>query len=135
MPAGRPKKLTAKQQAEVLKAFEDYIKRSYDPTVVGFCSYDPVALQYEINDSNLYDWDEFSGLIKRAIKKQEAYLVEGGTRNQLNVTMAIFRLKQPQHGYTDQKHVDHTTAGKELPTPILGAASGLPANDGDDEAS
>lgn len=125
---GRPPKLTKTQRVELLQAFEDYIDRTPDSTVVGFCAWDETARKYRINDSNLYDWEEFAGLIKYAIKKQEAYLLEGATRNKLNATMAIFRLKQPQHGYTDRQDHDLTTAGKELPAPILG---GVSVKDGD----
>lgn len=116
---GRPPKLTPKQKAEVLQAFQDYIRREADPTIVGFVAYDPTPIKYNVTDDNISDWDEFSGLRKRAIKKQEAYLLLGATRGQLNTTMAIFRLKQPQHGYSDKTEIKHEGA------PGLFGAEGL----------
>lgn len=99
---GRPRKLTAEQQQEVYKALEDYIARTPDPTIVGFCSWDEVPIQYDVTDDNINDWAEFSRLRKRATMKQEAYLVQAGGTGKFNPTMAIFRLKQPVHGYTDK---------------------------------
>lgn len=107
-PGGRPPKLKSEQRAEVFQALSDYIQRTPDPTVVGFCAWDPVAIKYDVTDDNIYDWPEFSGLRKRAIIKQEAFLVEAATRNKINPTVAIFRLKQPQHGYTDRQQVEQS---------------------------
>lgn len=109
----RPTKLTPAERAEVLKAFEAYIARTPDSTIVGFCAWDKVALKYFVTEDNLQDWQEFSNLKKRAVKQQEAYLIEAGTRNKINTTMAIFRLKQPQHGYTD-KVVSENTGEQKL---------------------
>jgi hypothetical protein len=120
---GRPRKLTAEQQAEVLEAFRLYIERTPDPTIVGFVSWDDVPLQYWVTDDDINNWNEFYALRKRAIRKQEAFLLEGATRNKINPTMAIFRLKQPTHGYTDKTQQDLTTNGKDLPVPILGGAT------------
>lgn len=103
---GRPPKLTEEQRLEVYKAFEDYIARTPDPTVVGFIAYDPVAAQYFLTRDNLNDWKEFSTLQKYCIEKQEAYLLQAGGTGRYNPTMAIFRLKQPQHGYTDRQDVN-----------------------------
>lgn len=111
---GRPPKLTSEQKQEVYESLQSYILSNDDPTIVGFVSVNDTAIQYNLNDSNLYDWPEFSGLIKRAIKKQEAYLLDGATKNKLNATMAIFRLKQPQHGYKDRTETDVTTNGKDI---------------------
>lgn len=111
---GRPPKLTEEQRAEVLEAFKQYLQRTPDSTIVGFCAFDPVAASYFITKDNVYDWPEFSELRKYAVLKQEAYLLAGATTNKLNATMAIFRLKQPQHGYKDRIDTDVTTGGESL---------------------
>lgn len=111
---GRPPKLSMEERAEVLEAFFLYIERTPDPTVVGFCAYDPVASQYFLTRNNLNDWDEFSTLQKYCIEKQEAYLLQAGGTGRYNPTMAIFRLKQPQHGYKDHINTDITTGGDKL---------------------
>jgi hypothetical protein len=111
---GRPPKLTSEQRVEVLQAFHDYIARTPDPTVVGFCAFDPVAVNYLITRDNIKDWDEFSPLQKYCIEKQEAYLLQAGGTGKYNPTMAIFRLKQPQHGYKDRFEQDVTSAGEKI---------------------
>lgn len=120
---GRPPKLTDEQRAEVLQAFSDYIKRTPDPIIVGFCVWDPVAEKYNVTDDDIYNWSSFNGLRKRAVMKQEAYLATGAATNKLNATMAIFRLKQPTHGYTDRQLVDQVVT---TVTPILGGNSKKP---------
>lgn len=107
-PGGRPPKLTDEERAEVYEALERYILNEDDPTVVGFVSYDDTAIKYSVTDDNIGDWQEFSGLRKRAIKKQEAYLLKFAGSNRYNPTIAIFRLKQPQHGYTDRSQVEQS---------------------------
>lgn len=111
---GRPRKLTEEQQMEVYKALEDYIERTLDPTIVGFISWDPIPKQYDVDDDNINSWPEFLRLRRRAVKKQEAYLLEAGGTGKFNPTMAIFRLKQPVHGYTDKSQQDITTAGEKI---------------------
>jgi hypothetical protein len=111
---GRPPKLTPIQKAEVLLAFDLYIQRTADPTIVGFCSWDPVPLMYYITDDDIDNWEEFNALRKRAVHKQEAFLIEAGGRGKYNPTMAIFRLKQPTHGYKDRIDTDITTGGDKI---------------------
>lgn len=111
---GRPPKLTLEERAEVLSAFESYIKINPDPTIVGFTASDPVALKYFVNKDNIHDWDDFSELRRRAIEKQEHYLLYGATRGQLNASVSIFRLKQPQHGYKDRVDSDITSNGETI---------------------
>lgn len=115
---GRPPKLTKLERAEVYKALEDYISRTPDPTIVGFVSWDPVPINYDVTDDNINDWEEFSRLRKRALKKQEAYLVHGATTGKINTVMAIFRLKQPAHGYKDKFETDLTSGGDKI-QPVL----------------
>lgn len=118
---GRPPKLTTEQRKEVLDAFALYIQRTPDPTVVGFCAYDTVAASYLITRENIKDWDEFSPLQKYCIQKQEAYLLQAGGTGKYNPTMAIFRLKQPQHGYRDRIESDVTSGGEKIGVGLSGS--------------
>lgn len=111
---GRPSKLTDLQKAEVYNALQQYILETDDPTIPGFLSENEVALKYHINDSNLYDWQEFPALIKQAVRKQEAYLLKQAGAGKYNPAIAIFRLKQPQHGYRDKVETDITSKGNEV---------------------
>lgn len=115
MPVGAPSKLTDEQKQEVYTAFSDYIVEKDDPTIVGFCAWDEIAIQYNVTKDNMHDWKEFSELRKRAIGKQEAHLLKEGGAGKYNPAIAIFRLKQPQHGYSDRTQVDNTVY---LPKPI-----------------
>jgi hypothetical protein len=117
---GRPPKLTEEQRAEVLEAFRLYIERTADATIVGFCAFDPVGAKYLITKDDINHYDEFSELRKYAIQKQEAYLITGAVTNKLNASMAIFRLKQPQHGYKDRIDTDITSGGEKLGANVSG---------------
>lgn len=106
-------KLKPWQRQEVKAAFVKYIEGTEDPNIAGFVSYDPVAIKYGVTRRDMYDSKYFDPLTKRAITKQEAYLLKVGMASQ-NVTMAIFRLKQPYHGYRDRFEQDITTAGEKI---------------------
>ena len=108
-PGGRPQIYTKTQIKEIAKDFAHYIFMNDDPTIVKFTS---SYKKYSINKDYISDHDEFSDLRKRAIEKQEAYLLEIATNNKANPTVAIFRLKQPQHGYKDKTEVDQNINGK-----------------------
>lgn len=107
-PVGRPPKLTPDEKTEVLDAFSLYIEQTPDPTIVGFVSQDEAPLKYWVTDDDIDNWDEFYALRKRAVKKQEAYLIQAGGTGKYHPTMAIFRLKQPTHGYTDRQDVNQS---------------------------
>jgi hypothetical protein len=111
---GRPSKLNEDQKSEVFDAFCEYIVNTPDPTVSRFVSNETICFRYNILDHDIYHWPAFSQLIKRAIKKQEAYLLEQGGAGKYNPTLAIFRLKQPQHGYKDRVDTDITSGGDKL---------------------
>lgn len=113
-PGGRPPKLTKDQRKEVYDAMVDYIARTPDPIIVGFCAWDSVAVKYWITKDNINDWEEFSELRKRAVQKSEAYLASGAVTGKLNPTMSIFRLKQPVHGYKDRFDTDVTSGGEKI---------------------
>jgi hypothetical protein len=102
---GAPPKFNDEEIAEIYQDFSDYIKRTADPTVVGFTAY---YEKHDIRRTYLTDRAEFSDLVKKAVEKQEAYVVAGAIQNKLNSTFAIFRLKQPQHGWRDQSQLETT---------------------------
>lgn len=108
-PGGRPQMYTPEQIEEIRIDLLEYIVDNDDPTIVGFTStYD----RYSVNKDYISDHEEFSELRKKAIEKQEAYLVKNATQNKINPTVAIFRLKQPQHGYRDKTEVDTHVSGE-----------------------
>lgn len=107
-PVGRPQIYTPLQIVEIVQDFIDYIDRTPDPTIVNFTS---TYKKYSINKDYISDHEEFSELRKRAIEKQESFLLYGATQNKLNASVAIFRLKQPQHGYKDKTEVDQNISG------------------------
>ena len=111
---GRPPKYTALEIAEIHRDLSDYIERTADPTVVGFVAF---YRKHYVNKQYICSRPEFSDLVKLAIEKQEAYLVAGATSNRLNATFAIFRLKQPQHGWSDKQEQDIKV---EQVQPIIG---------------
>jgi hypothetical protein len=77
--------------------------------------------------------DKYGDAIKAARERIQED-VETRLMETSNQTGAIFNLKN-NFGWIDKQQQDLTTNGKDLPTPILGAASGLPAHDSDEEAS
>jgi hypothetical protein len=115
---GRPPKLTPIEREQLYDAFKLYINRTPDPTVVGFVAYDPVPAKLYVTRENIKDWQEFSPLQKYCVEKQEAYLLQAGGVGKYNATLAIFRLKQPQHGYKDRVDSDITTNGNDVGTGI-----------------
>lgn len=109
-PIGRPPKLTPAQKLELVQEFKEYIAITDDPTIASFVSYNKMAIELMITKDDIYEWKDFSEHTKRAIAKQEAYLLTCVK----NPAMAIFRLKQPQHGYKDRIDTDITTGGEKL---------------------
>lgn len=76
----------------------------------------PEIMELDITKQNIQDWDEFSYLVQKAIQKQESYLLGSIKTNKgLNPTIAIFRLKQPQHGYSDKQEQVITATVQSLP--------------------
>lgn len=96
---GRPKKYTDEEVQEIVHLFEEYIDNTLIPIIAEF------AYQNNIERHSLYDYEEFSTLIKRAIDKKEAQLEKLGLSNEVNQTMAIFSLKQL--GWRDRHEVEH----------------------------
>lgn len=100
-PVGKPPKFNTEQMREIYDDLDVYIRTNEDPAIVRFVAN---YYKYDVVDQYIYERPEYAGLVKRAIKKQEAYLISC----EKNPTMAIFRLKQPQHGYRDKTEVATT---------------------------
>lgn len=114
-PVGRPQMYTPEQIQEIADDLKEYIETNEDPTIVGFTS---SYNKYSVNKDYISDHDEFSELRKKSIEKQEAYLLKGATQNKLNGTVAIFRLKQPQHGFRDKVEQELTSPDGSM-TPVV----------------
>lgn len=117
--AWRPQTLTPQQIAKIAIDLEKYIEKEEDPTIVWFTSsYPPIILKDKkkmyINKDYISDHKEFSELRRRAIEKQEAYLQKWATKNTLNATMSVFRLKQPQHWFTDRIETNNKNVNIEI---------------------
>lgn len=98
---GRPQKFSPEQLQTIYNDFSEYIEKTEDPTIVGFCSSYEIDNKY-VHKDFISERKEYSVLVKKAIGKQEDYLLHQFK----NPTLAIFRLKQPQHGYTDKREVE-----------------------------
>lgn len=115
MPAGRPRKYNPQQLAEIAKDLEDYIEATEDPILSAFVAN---YKKYDVLDDYVYEAPEFAVLKKRALKKQEGFLLKKAGSGDYNASLAIFRLKQPQHGYKDkfEQAVDVTSKGEQVAT-------------------
>jgi hypothetical protein len=101
---------------EEFAKLERYIDESDDPRLTKFCTDrgNPCI-------DTLMEWAKedirFSLSIKRAIRKQEDYLLN--VTSKYNPILAIFRLKQPQHGYTDKQQIDHQVTSRVIDIQLL----------------
>mgnify|MGYP001600449662 CR=1 FL=1 len=111
MRTGRPSKFSETQLSEIYNDFEVYIDAEDDPTLPKFTSF---YTKYRITPQYLIDRKDFSILVRRAVLKQEQYLINGGTTGKTNNIFSIFRLKQPQHGWSDHNSTDLTTKGDKI---------------------
>jgi hypothetical protein len=100
MAGGRPVIYTQKFRKELLKKFEIYIDTEEMPVIAEF------AYKNKIPKTNLYDFKEFSTLLKICKDKKETYLETKGLKNEVNNTMAIFSLKQL--GWSDKLDTKNT---------------------------
>lgn len=118
---GRPTKLTD----ELREKADSYLSYCYAedeiPSSVG------LALFLDVSKSTIYKWadedDSFSDTLSKIQGTQERLLFHNGLNGKYNST--ITKLMLSNHGYSDTSKVDHTTKGKELPTPILGGTSAI----------
>lgn len=97
MAAGRPREY---DRDALYQAFEQYISQTEIPIIAEF------AYQNRVLRETLYDWPEFSTLLKECISKKEAALERKSLTGDCNVTMAIFSLKQL--GWSDKQETKHS---------------------------
>jgi len=97
---GRPRKYSKKRVKEIMEEFEAYIDNTEVPTIAWF------AYQARIERTTLYDYPEFSTLIKRCIDKKEGALEQGMLSGEMPPAAAIFSLKQL--GWSDKQEIAHT---------------------------
>lgn len=120
-PGGRPTKLTR----ELVDKAAEYLSNCIGklPTKEG------LALYLDVNRSTIYEWaaletplgKEFSYIFEKIMAEQGERLIQGSLMGRFNPT--ISKMMLTRHDYVEKQAVDHTTNGKELPTPILGGAS------------
>jgi hypothetical protein len=118
---GRPPKLNQEQKQEVWEAFAQYIKRTKDPTIVGFTSSNKVALAYWVSKHDLNNWQDFNALRARCIEKSEQYLLKHTGNGSYNSSIGKLRLTQPAHGYVQRVDTDITSGGDKIETRLSGS--------------
>lgn len=99
-PVGRPRKYSAKQIKEISQKLEEYIETAEIPIVAEF------AYKNNILREALYDYPEFSTLLKKLIAKKETVLEKGMLSGDLVPSAAIFSLKQV--GWSDKQQTEIT---------------------------
>jgi hypothetical protein len=97
---GRPPKYTEPDINEMVRKFTEYIECKDMPIIAEFAYLNDIDRRY------LYEKEEFSTLLKKAIAKKESYLEEKGLKGEVNPTMAIFSLKQL--GWRDKQEFEHS---------------------------
>ena len=100
MAGGRPKNYTDEQVEQIRQSMQEYINQTPIPILAEF------AYLHNIPRYTLYDYDEFSTLIKRMIDKKEAQLERKCLNGEIDKTMAIFSLKQL--GWKDKMETEHS---------------------------
>ena len=104
---GRP---TTIDVNDVIDKLNIYINENEEPFIQEFC------LNYDISKARFYDLagtnQELSDAIKKAIMKQELYIVKNASKSKINPVFGMFRLKQPTFGYTDKTEIDQTIKGE-----------------------
>ena len=103
-PIGRPRTHDVKQ---ITSNLQEYINTHDDPTIQGFCIEQDLSKDYlyQLADREEEDSINLSRTIKKAIAKQEQYLISLATPGRINPAFAMFRLKQPCHGWTDKQEL------------------------------
>ena len=97
---GRPRKYSDEQIQQILSDFDAYIDSESIPIAKEFASRN--KLEYH----DLFNYEEFNSLAKRCSQKKEAGLERAMLNNDVNVTGAIFSLKQL--GWRDKHEMEHT---------------------------
>lgn len=89
------------------------------------------AKKIGVGVSTVYDWLskkhasyhlEFSEAFTRAKDLQKWFVVQNGLQGLYNPAFSIFTMVNISD-WTNKQNLDHTTKGKELPTPIYGGKS------------
>lgn len=114
-PVGRPTKyndeLQAKAEYYLLQGFEE--QGDAVPSLAGLCCYLGVVR------STVYLWSEtypqFSDTLLAINEKQEAMLISGGLRGEMNST--ITKLMMANHGYSDKVEQAHTSPDGSMTSP------------------
>jgi len=75
--------------------FAQYIENNDIPIIAEF------AYQHKVDMSLFYSWPEFENLLKECIQKKQSALERKALKQDVNVTMAIFSLKQM--GWSDKQ--------------------------------
>lgn len=90
-------------RAELREALLQYVESTDIPIVAEF------AYQNGLHRQQLYDMEELSDALKACTSKKEAALERQALAGDVNVTMAIFSLKQL--GWKDVQGREHSGAG------------------------
>jgi hypothetical protein len=96
-PVGRPREI---DREKLLADLDAYIATTDIPILARF------AVNQGLHRQQLYEIPELSDAIKRCANKKEAALEEAGLAGTVNVTMAIFSLKQL--GWKDAQKFEHS---------------------------
>jgi len=96
----RPRKYSDEQVQDIKEKLADYIENTDIPILAEFAYINNVLRQV------LYEYDEFTTLIKRAVAKKEAQLERMALTGDVDKTMAIFSLKQL--GWRDKQEIEHS---------------------------
>ena len=105
MPGGRPQEYDREALAQ---EFAQYIDSTDIPIIAEF------AYQHHIDMSCFYDWPQFTNLLKECVQKKQSALERKALKQDVNVTMAIFSLKQM--GWSDKQE---TTLKGDQAHPIV----------------
>jgi len=120
-----------KEAEKYLRDTENMSANTLLPTIDG------LALYIKIHRDTVYQWEkedpDWADFLDELRATQAEKLIQNGLMGRYNAPMSKMLLSK--HGYVEQSSVDHTTKGKQLPTPILGGMSVLPTDNGDEEAS
>ena len=104
MPAGRPRIFSKKKVKEICQKLEEYIESEEIPIIAEF------AYKNDVPRQSLYDYPEFSTLLKKLIDKKECQLERLALKRKVNSVVAIFSLKQL--GWRDVPKDQDDTAAK-----------------------
>jgi hypothetical protein len=112
---GHPKIWQGEKLQELIAHFKKYIDETEIPIVAEF------AYKYNIRRQLLYELPELSDTIKEIIEKKESALERKALEGDINVSMAIFSLKQL--GWKDkQEHELSGPGGGAIPVEVVNKA-------------